>query len=186
MSADDEGPKANPEASVLRFIAGQVRGCRSILDIGSGLGAYLNCGVPFRAAVDAYAPYLARLTAEVKMQGRAQDVLPRLGARSFDAVICIDMIEHTEKAEGLALLAEMARIAARVAVVFTPLGFHPQDEDGWGLGGDHWQKHRSGWVPGDFAAPWQPLVWPAFTHGKPDLPAGALWAVYRAAGGVME
>ncbi len=173
------GPPPMPESHVMVHLAREVVGCESVLDIGSGLGAYIGCGPPFRAALDAHAPYLALVDAAIKLQGRAQDILPRLRQRSFDAVICIDVIEHLDKAEGVALLAELARVAAKIVVVFTPLGFHPQEGDAWGLGGEHWQRHRSGWTEADFPRPWQPLAWPAFSHGKPDLPLGALWATCR-------
>lgn len=179
-------PLCVPESRVLAQTLGHLPpGCTSVLDIGSGLGAYLHAIAhevkpkPRTIALDAYQPYLDAVDADEKLCGLALPVLRGLDSRSVDAVICIDMIEHLTALEGQLLLREIRRVARRRAIIFTPLGFHPQDSDGWGLGGDHWQTHRSGWSPSDFAPPYSVEVWPDFTHGKPELPPGALWAFFE-------
>lgn len=97
-----------------------------------------------------------------------------VGERAFDCALCIDVIEHFEKSQGLQLIRDMERIASDRVVILTPNGFLPQDEHS----GNLYQKHRSGWTVaemrsigytvigvngwkpllGEFA---QPRLWPA-------------------------
>lgn len=94
----------------------------------------------------------------------------RLGA----TVLLIDVIEHMEKERG-----ERIRDLAEEfehAVIFTPLGWYPQDEetpDCWGLNGGYWQKHRSAWQPEDFPN-WKVHVW---EHWHPKNGVGAILAI---------
>ena len=67
----------------------------------------------------------------------------------------IDVIEHMTKSEGEAVLVECNRVARQQIVLFTPLGYMPQevhagDLDGWNLSGGDRQEHKSGWLPEDF------------------------------------
>ncbi len=64
---------------------------------------------------------------------QAMDIFPD---NSVDTVITMDVIEHLEKSEGLALLKRTVEKARRQVVIFTPLGFMPQEvpegmKDGW-------------------------------------------------------
>lgn len=63
-------------------------------------------------------------------------------AGSFDSVVALDLIEHLEKPDGLALLDAMETIATKKVVVFTPNGFLAQGE----YDSNPWQVHRSGWT----------------------------------------
>jgi len=65
-----------------------------------------------------------------------------------DTVFALDVIEHLLRADGERLLQEVARVAYRQIVVFTPLGFMPQSYDNRrnriaGDGRGYWQTHRS-------------------------------------------
>jgi len=55
-----------------------------------------------------------------------------------------------EKEEAAAVIRLAEEKADRQLIIFTPFGFMDQIDDGWGLGEDDWQTHRSGWVPGEF------------------------------------
>ena len=57
------------------------------------------------------------------------------------------MIEHLKKKEGLALLISMEEIARKQVIIFTPVGFLPQEPYDTIL-----QLHRSGWYPKEFQA----------------------------------
>jgi hypothetical protein len=73
-------------------------------------------------------------------------------------------------------------------VVFTPLGFYRQhylsgDIDRWGMSGTHWQTHRSGWLPEDFAPNWHIVACADFhlvdEHDEPlAVPFGAFCAIH--------
>jgi hypothetical protein len=95
-------------------------------------------------------------------------------ARSYDCVLGIDVIEHFEKEQGLALIRDMEKIASRRVVLLTPNGFQPQE----GHSGNPYQEHRSGWSVEEMRAlgfevigvnGWKPLLgqfaqprfWPA-------------------------
>lgn len=71
-------------------------------------------------------------------------------AEKIDSLIMLDVIEHMAKDEGRKVMALALEKVQTQIVVYTPLGFMPQDDDGWGLGEHHWQTHRSGWTPDEF------------------------------------
>lgn len=67
--------------------------------------------------------------------------------KSFDAVICIDVIEHLTRNEGMQLLKHMEKIARKRVILLTPNGFyHQHDRDN-----NPYQVHKSGWSAGDFS-----------------------------------
>lgn len=76
------------------------------------------------------------------------------------AIYLLDVIEHMHRPEGERVIELAQRKAERQVVIYTPKGFLEQEGDAWGLGGEHWQKHRSGWLPGDFPG------WQVTMHGK--------------------
>lgn len=60
---------------------------------------------------------------------------------SFDCALALDVVEHLEKKDGGKLLDEMARIARKKVIIYTPNGFLKQDV----LPDNPAQKHLSGW-----------------------------------------
>jgi len=102
--------------------------------------------------VDGHRPSLEAARAKSIHHRYAQLDLRTIGdsmpARSFDAVVALDVIEHFERSEGLQLLVAMERIARKRVIVFTPNGFLPQGE----FDENPWQIHRSGWTPVDFVS----------------------------------
>lgn len=133
---------------------------KSVLDVGCGLALKSQfIKADMRVGVDIHRPYLERGSLQVKADVAEtlvlinDDVLcldQRFLPKSFDVVLLLDVIEHFDKATGYHLL-HMCEQIARVAVcVETPLGFVPQNMDILGMGGAHWQTHRSGWTPQDF------------------------------------
>lgn len=123
--------------------------CESVIDVGAGLRPVEWNTDARRLCVEPYWLYADRLRAAGfnVIQAIAVDVLPWLRA---DAIYMLDVIEHMERAEGELALELALKAARRQVVIYTPFGFLPQERDGWELGGDHWQKHRSGWTPDDF------------------------------------
>lgn len=106
-----------------------------------------------------------------------QDQVEALAAqpRQGTTVLLLDVIEHLEKPRGLQirdLLEEFDH-----AVVFTPFGWHPQsgdNPDAWGMNGGEWQRHRSGWRPGDFKR-WHVRTWMQWNDSAPFV--GAMLAI---------
>lgn len=110
----------------------------------------------------------------------------KLPHKSVDTVFLIDVIEHLDKAEALELLKLTDNIAKKQIVIFTPLGFMPQEHpdgiDAWGLHGGAWQEHKSGWMPEDFIGDWNFYICENFhlsdNQGQLlEKPYGAFFAV---------
>jgi hypothetical protein len=106
--------------------------------------------------------------------------------KSVDTVFLVDVIEHLEKEEALALLQATQNIVRHQVAIFTPVGFmpqnHPDGKDAWGLDGGAWQEHKSGWQPEDFDDSWDVFAAKKFhttdNQGKAlKDPYGALWAI---------
>ena len=121
----------------------------SILDVACGLSLksqYLQADI--RVGVDIYRPYLEKIDATVPYITVVHDVrkLDEVFIdKSFDIVLMLDIIEHLEKDESLALIKTAERLAKVAVIVETPEGYVPQNIDIWGHGGDEWQTHRCGW-----------------------------------------
>lgn len=168
---------------------------RTVLDVGTGIRPQTLVPSDVQVCVEPFAPYVERLREEVGddarfvlLQATWDQVLPLLPEKSIDSVLALDVIEHLRRREGVRLLAEAQRVAMRQVIIFTPLGFYPQSyrkgqRDRWGMAGGHWQTHRSGWIPADFAGDWEVIACADFHDldelGQPlDEPFGAFWAIY--------
>jgi hypothetical protein len=121
----------------------------TILDVACGLSLksqYIPADI--RVGVDIYRPYLAKIDARVPYTTVVHDVrkLDEVFIdKSFDLVLMLDIIEHLEKDESLALLQTAERLARVAVIIETPEGYVPQNIDIWGHGGDEFQTHRCGW-----------------------------------------
>ncbi|WP_231702757.1 class I SAM-dependent methyltransferase [Desulfocucumis palustris] len=128
---------------------------RMVLDVGCGVGATLkDICCPVKVGVDAYRPYLEKSASDdsfIKINFTAERLNEIFLANSFDGVTLIDVIEHFEKDVALDVLRQVEEIAAKMVIVFTPRGFfHQVEVDHYGLGGESYQRHRSGWEVEDF------------------------------------
>lgn len=126
-----------------------------LLDVGCGLGTTLKefC-CPIKIGVDAHRPYLENAKSDeqfIKLNFTAERLRELFLPNSIDSVTLIDVIEHFEKEAALDILHQVEEIAAKKVIVFTPRGFFQQIEfDYYGLGGESYQQHRSGWEVEDF------------------------------------
>jgi hypothetical protein len=82
-------------------------------------------------------------------QETAEEALSRK-PEGIGAVFLLDVVEHMEKEMGQRVIELAKEVAEEQVVLFTPVGFLPQNEDKWGLDGLDWQIHRSGWLPEEF------------------------------------
>ncbi len=126
-------------------------GCDTVLDIGCGTDSMMqNLAWKHRViGLDRYLPSLLANRARGRYSGWLQGDLLALpiADRSVDAVVALDVIEHLEKDEGLALLKKLETVARQRVVLLTPNGFVPQPAND-----NPWQLHKSGWTVGDFDA----------------------------------
>lgn len=127
----------------------------TVLDIGSGIGVLLEqyaCG--FIVALDVHRPFLENRVFKsahiLPVHANADDIDRLFLPKTFATVTFVDSIEHFTKEDGHRILKKAELLARDKVIVFTPRGFFPQSVDHYGLNGDVYQTHYSGWEPEDF------------------------------------
>lgn len=136
-----------------------------ILDIGSGPCRKLKdrrfSGVDI-TCLDIFKPYLSvckQLGFKV-VHGDALNLKFYFRPKSFDIVLLIDVLEHFKKSDCNKVLRQVEKIARYQIVIWTPVGWYPQDYDcvdePWkeddNLYSKHkniYQQHISAWYPKD-------------------------------------
>jgi hypothetical protein len=132
------------------------RGCRTQLDVGTGVMASLrDSPVRVRVGLDAHRPYLEnrRVRDAVPLHADALRLDELFVPDAVDLVTLHDVIEHFPEDEARALLGQAEAVAAVRVVLSTPRGEFPQAaHDPSALGGDELQRHRSAWDVGDLTS----------------------------------
>jgi len=166
-----------------------------VLDLGCGIRPQDFFNPAVHICCEPYSEYLEQL--RLRFRGRSSVLIPLTAQaavqwmpdKSVDSIFLLDFIEHLEKSEGEAVLRECERIARCEIVLFTPLGFMPQQYDGseldaWGMHGTSWQTHRSGWLPDELGATWRTFASENYhtlvdrkTGGEQTY--GAFWGIRR-------
>jgi hypothetical protein len=125
----------------------------TFLDVGGGKNDLLTSVRRFKKQlyfvnVDIFLPYL-----KFSKTKRYYDdcvlcdirYLPFKG-KSFDLSVCLHVLEHLSKEDGLKLIEQLETITRKQVIVATPVGFqelHTYD-------GNPYQTHKSGWTPKEF------------------------------------
>ncbi len=99
-------------------------------------------------------------------------------AKSFDAVTCIEVIEHLNKTDALALLANMERIARKRIIIMTPWGYDklPKGKE------NAYLEHLCGFDPSEFekrgyrTKPFMAMRW-RFGNKLPVVVAGYIVSI---------
>jgi len=118
-----------------------------ILDVGCGKGEpmkFINRHGKFKVVgIDIFKPYLleAKETKVYKYLVLGNAVSLPFKNKSFDTVICMEVLEHLEKQDGERLLDELERVARRQILLSTPVGRYEQHS----YDGNPYQKHRYIW-----------------------------------------
>lgn len=118
----------------------------SVLDLGCGPNSPLSavgCGGE-KVGVEAFEPYVTAARAahthdHIHHQSFSDLEVP---LKSFDAVVMLDVIEHLERDEAMALIRKAESIARKKVVISSPNGFIQQ----CALDGNPLQQHLSGWT----------------------------------------
>ncbi len=134
--------------------------CEVVLDIGPGIRPMQWYKPPRHICIDPYMPYVEILikagyeawcsTGANGIVHAARNPFAAKLHQPIGAIYLLDVIEHMEIQEARTTIARARYIATRQVVLYTPYGFVEQTHDKWGLGGEEWQTHRSGWLPTDF------------------------------------
>ncbi|MGK9252884.1 class I SAM-dependent methyltransferase [Paenibacillus humicus] len=186
------------EKDFLIRLNGLIGGAQTLLDVGSGPGPLLtSLHARQIVALDVHKPYVDYIAAHypsvVPLHADALEIGRLFVPGSFTAVTLVDVLEHLEKSAGYELLRQAEIIARERVILFTPRGFFPQEAfDHYGLNGEKYQMHRSGWEPEELAAlGYEVTVMkgfhdasnPAFVnaYGRDHEPVDALMAVKRMA-----
>ena len=123
----------------------------SLLDVGCGKGEsmkFINRRRQFfTVGIDIFEPAIR----EAQRQGSHNEYvlcdvqkLP-FRRKSFDIVLCMEVLEHLERKEGAILLQALEEIARRQVIVTTPVGQYKQDA----FKGNPYQVHKSIWSPNE-------------------------------------
>ena len=130
-------------------------GVQSLLDVGCGLATPTrDLDVPFKVGTDIFGDYLHKVKdCMVPVHCDAMNLGNLFREKSFDAVTCLDVVEHLEKEDGLKLKSMLEGISRKVVIFYTPNGFMKQEleggKDAWGYE-NKFQVHLSGFFHKDF------------------------------------
>lgn len=161
---------------IQRQIATVVGPVKTMLDIGCGIRpaqVWMDCPKIGYVGIDAYPKYIEAVARVPTAMGMTfehwvllQDVPLEFEDGEFEVVVLSDVLEHLDKPVGDYTLREAWRVTKRGLVVCSPVGWQPQEVDLWGMGGEHWQTHRSAWTPEDDFEDAQ-FVWTTKHHSGP-------------------
>jgi len=124
------------------------RNAQSCLDVGCGRGAFEVIQSFYSVGCDIDHSYLIKARKKgyydnlVRCDARQLPFKPK----SFDIAICVEVIEHLDKAGGIELLRQMEEIASRQVIITTPWGYYPMKE----REDNPYLFHLSGWLPQEF------------------------------------
>lgn len=126
-----------------------LRSSSSVLEIGCGTGSALKHMKARHMIIglDCYEPAIQEHFSAVGYNSYVVADMRSMPFpdRAFDAVVCLDVIEHVPREEGFELLRKMEVLARKTVVVYTPNGFVEQ-----AASVNPWQRHVSGWTIDDF------------------------------------
>ena len=143
--------KSDPAEIVVKLaLRKALLGCESVLDVGCGSSSTMRqLGVSHPVGIEGYKPAVDRAkqlnTHDDMILGDVRELGRHFRPGQFDACVAFDVIEHLEKPDGIKLMRDMEKIAAKKVVFFTPCGFLPQRH----AANDDLQEHLSGWEPAE-------------------------------------
>lgn len=133
--------------TIEEYLINLTQGYKTALELGCMFGHKIGLlnHIPCRVGVEAYGPYLLKAVSDevIYINRTAQEMFASF--MPVDCVLMIDFIEHLDDYDANNILYDVNRICKKRSIIFVPDGPNPQDTDSTGMGGDHWQMHRSTW-----------------------------------------
>ncbi len=135
----------------LYVLSSGLKNCKTVLDVGCGdnsalgrvSGKFKSEGLDiYKKSVETSKKKKLHNTYKV---GDIKKLDKLYKAKSFDACVSIDVVEHVSKKEGIKLIADMEKVAKKKVIILTPNGFYAQHH----YLGNPYQKHHSGWKKED-------------------------------------
>jgi len=131
---------------------------KRILDVGCGNGRpmkFINRNRQFEAiGIDIFEPYVEQCRKEGFYNDCIVDDIRNLNQhfekKSVDIVLCLEVVEHLDKEDGIRLIKDMEKIARRQVIISTPVGTFRQTSPE-SKANPH-QRHRATWSPREFRA----------------------------------
>ncbi len=125
-----------------------LKNCKTVLELGCGQYSIIyKAGVHKKAqvtGVEIHQPYTEVMSKHYH-ECVCADITQYKFTTTFDAVVCMDVLEHLEKQDGLRLLTQM-RYWGRKVIITVPHGFQ---ENGI-YDNNIYLKHLSSWTAGEF------------------------------------
>ena len=117
----------------------------TVLDFGCGI-QQANVDIVCKSClgVDIFDNYLNHVKNRINTVKLDMSETDRFMDKSYDVVICLDVVEHLEIDLALKVIDECKRIARRKAIIYTPAIFKDNMEavdNAWDMGYNEHQKH---------------------------------------------
>ena len=126
------------------LIKNEINSKDSILDLGCGIMQATDELDNKILGVDIWPVYLNQIKNKFQTVKLSMEETDRFMDKSYDVVICLDVVEHLDYQLALKILDECKRIARKKVIIYTP-SIHkdnsPAEKDAWGLGECEYQKH---------------------------------------------
>ena len=116
----------------------------TVLDLGCGSNSPLQyCEYSFSVGVEKFKPYLEESKRKnIHYKYINADITKiEFKPKSFDIILCSEVIEHLTKKNGIKLIEKMSIWARKKVIITTPNGFLPQ----YTFDDNVLQNHISGW-----------------------------------------
>lgn len=135
-------------ASWHNYLKGELSDCKSVLDLGCGSNSSIQfCDIPFSVGVELFEPYIKESKKKrIHNQYIKADIRHvEFKSKSFDAVLCVEVLEHLTKQDGHKLIKRIENWTRNKIIITTPNGYLWQD----GYDNNILQEHKSGWMVED-------------------------------------
>ncbi len=132
-----------------RILRQQVGGdIKTLLDVGCGMGYLKVFGEHYSIGVDIHRESLEISSKTGRYKGLIQCDVRRIpfANKSFDGVICSEVIEHLPKEDGDVLIDSIENIARKLVIITTPWGADLLERYSF----NPYMQHISGWLPQEF------------------------------------